>query len=126
MDSFLIRSSALTPRRRPGGEASASSSDERDGISVNAVIVDSDTDQDEEIAEIPDTASNVYEQNTSSSSTGNQEAGGKASLSSNKQNPWPYLNKFFECIGLKDQKKKTIWNINVCSVNHCVKNYHAV
>ena len=127
MDSLLIRSPALTPRRRPRDEASASSSNEGDGISVNAVIVDSDTeDQDEKIAEIPDAASNVYEQNTISSSTatGNQEADSDASLSSNKQNPWPYLNKFFECIGLKDQK--TIWNINVSSVNHCVKNYHAV
>ena len=93
MDSFLIRSPALTPRRRLRDEASASTSNEGDrtGISVNTVIVHSDTeDQDEEIAEIPDTASNVYEQNTSSSSTGNQEADGDVSLSSNKQNPWPY------------------------------------
>ena len=67
MDSFLIRSPALTPRR-PRDETSASSSNEGDGISVNAVIVDRDAeDQDEEIAEIPDTASNVYEQNASSS-----------------------------------------------------------
>ena len=57
MDKFLIGSPALTPRRKPRDEASASSSNVGDGISVNAVIVDSDTeDQDKETAEILDTA----------------------------------------------------------------------
>ena len=43
-----------------------------------------------------------------------QEADGDVSLSSNKQNPWPYLNRFFECIGLKDQKNNLEYQCLLC------------